>query len=57
LRTRQAAALLAFCAERGVILRGFPADPLLQCYVRISVGSTQDIDALAAVLDQWEKTS
>ena len=57
LRTRQAAALLAFCAERGVILRGFPADPLLQCYVRISVGSTQDLDALAAVLDQWEKTS
>jgi histidinol-phosphate aminotransferase len=55
LRTRQAAELLAFCAGRGVILRGFPSDPLLQGYLRISVGSAQDIDALAAVLDQWEK--
>jgi histidinol-phosphate aminotransferase len=57
LRTRQVAALLAFCAARGVILRGFPTDPLLQRYVRISVGSEQDIDALAEVLDQWEKQS
>ena len=55
LRTGQAAELLAFCAEHGVILRGFPSDPLLRGYLRISVGSAQDIDALAAVLDQWEK--
>jgi histidinol-phosphate aminotransferase len=55
LRTGQAAELLAFCAARGVILRGFPSDPLLRRYLRISVGSAQDIDALATVLDQWEK--
>lgn len=49
-----AQALLAFCAERGVILRGFPADPLLRDYLRVSVGSAADISALSAVLDQWE---
>lgn len=47
--------LLAFCADRGVIIRGFPADPILRHFVRISVGSADDINALAAVLDQWEK--
>jgi histidinol-phosphate/aromatic aminotransferase/cobyric acid decarboxylase-like protein len=55
LRTKRAAELRDFCAERGVIVRGFPSDPLLQGYLRISVGSAQDIDALATVLDQWEK--
>jgi histidinol-phosphate aminotransferase len=54
-RADGAAALLAFCAQRGVILRGFPADPLLQGFIRISVGSTEDIAALASVLDEWEK--
>ncbi len=37
-----------------MILRGFPADPLLRGYIRISVGSAQDIETLAAVLDDWE---
>jgi histidinol-phosphate aminotransferase len=50
----RAAELLVFCANRGVILRGFPADPLLRGYIRISVGSAQDIETLAAVLDDWE---
>lgn len=50
-----AAALLAFCAARGVILRGFPADPLLRGYLRISVGTTEEIATLAAVLDEWEE--
>ena len=54
LRADRAEALLSFCAGRGVILRGFPADPLLRGYIRISVGSAQDIEALAAVLDAWE---
>lgn len=54
-RMEQADALLAFCAQRGVILRGFPSDPLLRGYIRVSVGSSEDIDALAAVLDEWEQ--
>lgn len=54
--TASAEALLAYCAERGVILRGFPADPMLHGYIRISVGSESDIAALAAVLDAWEET-
>jgi histidinol-phosphate aminotransferase len=54
IRADRADQLLGFCAGRGVILRGFPADPLLRGYIRISVGSAQDIAALAAVLDAWE---
>ncbi len=53
LRMPRARELLAFCAARGVILRGFPADPLLQDYIRISVGSANDIAALARTLDAW----
>jgi histidinol-phosphate/aromatic aminotransferase/cobyric acid decarboxylase-like protein len=48
-----AGALLAFCAERGVILRGFPAEPLLRGYIRISVGTQDEIEALSALLDEW----
>jgi histidinol-phosphate aminotransferase len=55
IRAERATDLLAFCASRGVILRGFPTDAVLRDYIRISVGSAQDIDALAAVLDDWEK--
>lgn len=54
IRPDRAHELLSFCADRGVILRGFPADPMLQGYIRISVGSAQDIIALATVLDAWE---
>jgi histidinol-phosphate aminotransferase len=46
--------LLTICANGGVIIRGFPADPMLRKYVRISVGTMEDINALAAVLQQWE---
>jgi len=53
-RADRADELLSFCADRGVILRGFPADPLLRGHIRISVGSAQDIEALAAALDAWE---
>jgi histidinol-phosphate aminotransferase len=48
-----ARALLAFCAERGVILRGFPAEPLLRGYIRISVGTQDELAALSALLDEW----
>ena len=46
--------LLTFCADRGVIIRGFPADPLLQNCIRISVGSKNDMMTLAGVLEEWE---
>jgi len=54
IRVDRASELLAYCAGRGVILRGFPADPLLRGFIRISVGSAQDISALAELLDAWE---
>jgi len=54
IRARHADEMLAFCASRGVILRGFPTEPLLHGYIRISVGSAQDIDALVDVLNDWE---
>jgi histidinol-phosphate aminotransferase len=54
IRVDRATDLLAFCASRGLILRGFPGDAQLRQYIRISVGSTQDIGALAGVLDEWE---
>lgn len=46
--------LLTFCAQRNVILRGFPADPALQGWVRISVGSESDLAQLGRVLEEWE---
>ncbi|MBT8049124.1 MAG: histidinol-phosphate transaminase [Xanthomonadales bacterium] len=49
-----AAGLLSYCARKGVILRGFPADPLLQNYLRISVGSKPELEKLASVFDAWE---
>ena len=49
--------LLAHCASRGVVIRGFPADPLLAGCLRISVGSEEDISALAAALEEWERTA
>lgn len=54
LRANDAAGLLDFCAARGVIVRGFPADPLLTDCLRITVGSEEEIRMLAAVLDEWE---
>ncbi len=56
IRVDQAEDLLAHCASRGVIIRGFPADPLLDGCLRISVGSEDDINALAAALEEWENT-
>jgi histidinol-phosphate aminotransferase len=51
-----APALLAHCAGRGVVLRGFPSEPALRNWVRVSVGSRSDIATLSAVLDEWEST-
>ena len=56
IRVDQSEQLLTFCADRSVIIRGFPADPLLQGCIRISVGSEHDIMMLAKVLEEWEKT-
>jgi histidinol-phosphate aminotransferase len=49
-----AESLMQKCAEGGVILRGFPADPRLQDCIRISVGSDGDLSTLATVLDFLE---
>jgi len=57
IRSPQASKFLTFCKQRGVILRAYPTDPLLHGFIRISVGSDEEIDALTAVLDQWEKQS
>lgn len=54
-RADRAEDLLSFCAQGGVILRGFPADPLLRGFIRITVGSAEDIAALANLLDEWER--
>ena len=55
LRVPDARGLLAHCAEQGVILRGYANDPVLDGCIRISVGSTQDLDALKQALDLWEE--
>ena len=46
--------LVAHCAARGVIVRGFHTEPALAQCVRITVGSSADLDALEAALDAWE---
>lgn len=53
-RVDDAEGLLRHCASRGVVLRGFPAEPALKDHVRITVGSAADLDALEAALDRWE---
>lgn len=55
IRSMQSLELLSFCADRGVILRGYPDDPSLTDCIRISVGSEQDLDALQSALDAWEE--
>jgi len=54
LRIGSADELLAFCAARGVILRGYPGEPMLSACIRISVGSEEDLAALETALDAWE---
>lgn len=57
LRTDRADELLTFCAARGVILRGYPADPMLSGCIRVSVGSDRELSALDSALDAWEGAS
>jgi len=54
IRAERAAELLAHCARRDVVLRGFPADATLRDWLRITVGSSDEISALASALDDWE---
>ena len=56
LRVDDVDGLLSFCAQRNLILRGFPAEPALRDCIRISVGSKDDLDLLAQALDEWENT-
>lgn len=46
-------ALLAHCARRGIVIRGFPGNPLLADCVRITVGSHKEIIALSDALDRY----
>lgn len=48
-------ALLSFCAQNNVILRGFPAEEALRGCIRISVGSEDDLASLERALDKWEE--
>jgi histidinol-phosphate aminotransferase len=56
-RSDRADELLTFCAARGVILRGYPTDPMLSGCIRISVGSDDDLNALESTLNAWEAAS
>ena len=46
--------VLTYCARHGVILRGFPSDPMMAGYIRISIGSNDDLAALIKLLEEWE---
>jgi histidinol-phosphate aminotransferase len=54
IRVDDAEGLLTHCAINNVILRGFPAEPVLRDCIRISVGSEDDLGQLAKALDEWE---
>ena len=54
LQVREAEDFLSFCAGQGVILRGYPNEPLLEGCIRISVGSKEELSALKSALDAWE---
>jgi histidinol-phosphate aminotransferase len=54
IRVAQPDGLLTFCADRGVIIRGFPADPLLAGCLRISIGTENDLATLLTILYEWE---
>ena len=54
IRADNALDLLAFSTSKGVIIRGYPSEPLLHNCLRISVGSEAELAKFAAVLDEWE---
>jgi len=54
IRVDDADGLLTHCAQRSVILRGFPSEPVLSDCIRISVGSKDDLEKLESALDDWE---
>jgi len=45
--------LLAYCAGKGVLLRGFASEPLLKDCIRITVGTNDEIDALSVAMISW----
>jgi histidinol-phosphate aminotransferase len=53
IRVDDGPALVRHCAERGVRVRDFHGQPLLDHCVRLTVGSTGDMDALRAALDSY----
>lgn len=57
LEVDDAAGLLAHCAAQNIVLRGFAADPNLRDCLRISIGSSSELAALKAALDDWKEDS
>jgi histidinol-phosphate aminotransferase len=57
LEVDNAAGLLAHCAAQNIILRGFPSDPRLKDCIRISVGSSKELELLNTALDNWTGSS
>ena len=54
IRVDDADGLLTHWALNNVILRGFPAEPVLRDCIRISVGSEDDLGQLSRALVGWE---
>jgi histidinol-phosphate aminotransferase len=55
IRVTDAAALMNYCSELGIILRAYPNEPALTNCIRISVGSKQDLAALKSAFDTWQE--
>ena len=50
LRVDDAGSLVAFCADHGIRIRDFSNQPMLERCVRLTIGSTEEMDALQNVL-------
>jgi len=53
LRVDDAAALVAFCAGRGIRIRDFSSQRMLENCVRLTIGSPGEMEALQDVLDDY----
>src|SRR5690606_19011949 len=47
--------LFQFLTANKVLVRAFPNHALTQSFLRISVGSAEEMDRLSSILDQWQK--
>ena len=53
LRVDDAEALVAFCAERGIRIRDFSSQDMLENCVRLTIGSPEEMKALQAALKAY----